>query len=186
MCSVARSSSDCLHPSLSILPNIITHLVHRLTCSLHEMGAANAKPKAQPAPPSVSDVKVPPSYSSAAPPASASQSKSWIIKGQDEILLIEGLSGFPHLLPLNPKHIWPITADRRRFIEKEAKQYNPSALCVLGTLTPSRLQSVQTVRSLSFLPQVPCSTQVWVHRATQRVPHRTCFAPLSWETKLPA
>ncbi len=63
---------------------------------------------------------------------SNAQAKRWTITSKDEILMIAAPKGFPHLFPLNPKHVWPISAERLRTIEKEARDKILSALCLLG------------------------------------------------------
>ncbi len=65
--------------------------------------------------------------------ASTKPSRRWTITAEDEILVVTSV-GFPHLYTLNPKHTWPISAERLRAIKREASDGNPSALCVLGML----------------------------------------------------
>jgi hypothetical protein len=66
-------------------------------------------------------------------PASAEAMKQrWTITAADEILLIPAVIGFPHLVPLNPKHAWPVTSQRLELLRRE--KLNPSALCVLGLI----------------------------------------------------
>jgi hypothetical protein len=67
-----------------------------------------------------------------APASAAAMKQRWTITEADEILLIPAVIGFPHLVPLNPKHTWPVTSQRLELLRRE--ELNPSALCVLGLI----------------------------------------------------
>ncbi len=103
--------------------------------SVDETSATATVSKSQPSEASVGSRQSAAAGSGAAAPslAVAKVPKRWTISKVDEILMIAAPDALPHLFPLNPKHTWPIGAERMRVVEAEAERNNPCALSLLGT-----------------------------------------------------
>jgi hypothetical protein len=76
--------------------------------------------------------------------------KQWTITERDEIRVI-AFGSLPHVLPLNPKHVWPIDANRMHLISLRLKPVSTTRRLCVCLVLPSDHFCLICIHRVAFL-----------------------------------